>query len=243
MIRIASLFSGVGGFEKGIQQAAEKLNIGVEFVFASEFDPDSKAKNINNQPARQIYRKNFGWWPDGDITKTKPSDVPEHDILVGGPPCQGFSMIRDEIIAPLRSNTGAGHNNVVCHSTQPRSSKSGNGGTGHLERDDGLSYCLDSNNSIAVEVPENAKCLTGGGHSGGNHSDMTILKSNNRIRRLTPIEVERLQGFPDHWTEEGIDHNGNVVKISDTQRYKVMGNAVSVPVIEFIAERLLNRFE
>lgn len=356
MIKIASLFSGIGGFELGIQQAADKLNIDIGFVFASEFDPDSKAKNMNKQPSRQIYRKNFNRWPEGDITKINASDVPGHDILVAGPPCQGFSIagkreglcgakgsmffelfrivrekqpelifienvkgilssnrgwdfarilielenagywvewqvldtaaflpqrrervfiighlagtrgnrqkifpirktgklvdekqspiytidanyykgparqsrtmilcdsgpgrksqIRDETIAPLRANTGAGHNNVVCHSTLPRNSTSGNGGTGHLQRNDGLSYCCDAANNIAIE-------------------------SGQRIRRLTPIEVEKLQGFPANWTAEGIYSNGNTVKISDTQRYKCLGNAVSVPVIKFIAESLL----
>jgi len=49
-----------------------------------------------------------------------------------------------------------------------------------------------------------------------------------RIRRLTPIECERLQGFPDGWTEG----------FSDTQRYKMMGNAVTVNVIKAIGEKL-----
>jgi len=49
-------------------------------------------------------------------------------------------------------------------------------------------------------------------------------------RRLTPIECERLQGFPDNWT--------NVANLKDTPRYKALGNAVSVPVIEWILGRL-----
>ena len=49
-----------------------------------------------------------------------------------------------------------------------------------------------------------------------------------RIRRLTPIECERLQGFPDNWTEG----------ISDTQRYKCLGNACTVNVVQVIGERL-----
>jgi DNA (cytosine-5)-methyltransferase 1 len=49
-----------------------------------------------------------------------------------------------------------------------------------------------------------------------------------RVRRLTPTECERLQGFPDGWTDEQ----------SDTQRYKQMGNAVTVNVIEWIGSRL-----
>ena len=57
-----------------------------------------------------------------------------------------------------------------------------------------------------------------------------------RIRRLTPKECERLQGFPDDWTKYGSD--GSI--ISDTQRYKMCGNAVTVPVVEFIAKNLTN---
>lgn len=53
--------------------------------------------------------------------------------------------------------------------------------------------------------------------------------SKDLIRRLTPIECERLQGFPDCWTEG----------VSDTARYKCLGNAVTVNVIEVIAERIL----
>jgi len=55
-----------------------------------------------------------------------------------------------------------------------------------------------------------------------------------KIRRLTPTECERLQGFPDNWTAEGTEG-----KISDTQRYKMAGNAVSVNVIKAIMEKLL----
>jgi len=52
-----------------------------------------------------------------------------------------------------------------------------------------------------------------------------------KIRKLTPLECERLQGFPDNWTK--YDDDGNIV--SDTQRYKMCGNAVTVSVIEYIA--------
>ena len=60
-----------------------------------------------------------------------------------------------------------------------------------------------------------------------------------RIRRLTPTECERLQGFPDNWTKYGIDQNGKTIQISDSQRYKVLGNAVTTTVIKVIGERLL----
>ncbi len=109
---------------------------------------------------------------------------------------------------------------------------------------------------------EITRALSGGGHSGGLHSEMTMIMLSNtkanikqrvqkrketwcldtsgsyfaikdlvgNIRRLTPLECERLQGFPDNWTSG----------ISDTQRYKCLGNAVMVPKIEYILERLIN---
>ena len=54
------------------------------------------------------------------------------------------------------------------------------------------------------------------------------ISVNSKIRRLTPTECERLQGFPDGWTDNQ----------SDSQRYKQLGNAVSVPVVQAIIERM-----
>ena len=54
-------------------------------------------------------------------------------------------------------------------------------------------------------------------------------------RRLTPRECERLQGFPDDWTL--VEHNGK--PMSDGQRYRQMGNAVTVSVAEWIGRRIL----
>jgi len=63
--------------------------------------------------------------------------------------------------------------------------------------------------------------------SGGEQAVLT-----DKIRRLTPMECERLQGFPDNWTlADGI---------SDTQRYKMCGNAVTVDVVEAVGKSLLN---
>ena len=60
---------------------------------------------------------------------------------------------------------------------------------------------------------------------------------NYSIRRLTEIECERLQGFPDNFTEYG-NYDGVIKKIPKTQRYKMLGNAVTVKVVEEIAKRL-----
>jgi len=63
--------------------------------------------------------------------------------------------------------------------------------------------------------------------------DIHGVMKENKIRRLTPIECERLQGFPDNWTEG----------VSDTQRYKQLGNAVTVNVIEAIIESFITKNE
>lgn len=60
-----------------------------------------------------------------------------------------------------------------------------------------------------------------------------------RVRKLTPLECERLQGFPDNWTAIGVNEKGREVKVSDTQRIKQMGNAVTVNVIEWIGGRIV----
>ncbi|MFC2498425.1 DNA cytosine methyltransferase [Capnocytophaga granulosa] len=131
-----------------------------------------------------------------------------------------------------------------------------------------LSGTLKANGNMNADdtyiIPKTASTLTGGGHSGGLHSDMTIIRQLPRgknkgadlkicptissnafqennllegVRRLTEIECERLQGFPDNWTQYG-DYNGTIKSIARTQRYKLIGNAVTVDIVELIAKRL-----
>lgn len=67
------------------------------------------------------------------------------------------------------------------------------------------------------------------------HTTLTIDK---KLRYITPLECERLQGFPDNWTQTGLSQKG-ITEMSDTQRYKCLGNAVSVPVIKAIISQLI----
>ena len=147
---------------------------------------------------------------------------------------------------------------------------------GHLaERSECGVFPIGEDDFILTEKRQQTqicRTLTGGGHSGGLHSDMTIIQINpstesngrqpyqqnrvfdergispaltrhnsnyaiSRMRRLTEIECERLQGFPDNWTQYG-DYNGAIKPIARTQRYKLIGNAVTVDIVELIAKRL-----
>lgn len=65
------------------------------------------------------------------------------------------------------------------------------------------------------------------------------------VRRLTPLECERLQGFPDGWTDIGeyIDTKGKKGKTSDAARYKALGNSIALPSWKFILKRLCANYE
>ena len=67
-------------------------------------------------------------------------------------------------------------------------------------------------------------------------NDTNIIRNDMRIRRLTPVECCRLQGFPDDWNEWGINEKGEKVMMLDSSRYKQLGNAVTENVAEWIAE-------
>lgn len=82
-----------------------------------------------------------------------------------------------------------------------------------------------------------AKTIRIGGRSSphGSKQNWDSYEVGGQIRRLTPTECERLQGFPDGWTKYGLNDR----EISDTQRYKCLGNAVTVNVVREIIKRLI----
>ena len=75
--------------------------------------------------------------------------------------------------------------------------------------------------------------------SSGTHA----VQNQSRIRRLTEIECERLQGFPDDRTKYGTNDKGETITTSRTQRYKMCGNAVTVAVVKMIGDRLIQTIQ
>ena len=75
-LKYIDLFAGIGGFRLALD------SFGAKCVFTSEW----------NKYAQQVYEDNFGIKPLGDITKIKEFDIPKHDLLCGGFPCQAFSV-------------------------------------------------------------------------------------------------------------------------------------------------------
>jgi len=143
---------------------------------------------------------------------------------------------------------------VITHSLYGRTSKNGNGGSGHLTREDGLSYCVDTGNFQAVEIKDNVVQLNPSKESGGvqpyqqnrvydidgvSPALMANLggdRSHNintpRIRRLTPLECWRLQGFSDE------DLRKAEKVCSNSQLYKQAGNSITVDVMVEIFKKI-----
>lgn len=92
------------------------------------------------------------------------------------------------------------------------------------------------------KVPKVAYCLaaTSGRHTGTDWS-RTYVVCDDGVRRMTPKEYERLQGFPDFWTLPA-GYNAND-EDTDTLRYTAVGNAVSVPVVEWVAKRIKSELQ
>lgn len=110
---------------------------------------------------------------------------------------------------------------------------------------------IENNQTDArVKITDICQTLTGRMGTGGGNLPMVIedakqeTEINNMnemiVRRLTPLECERLQGFPDHWTDIGewVDSKGKKHKDADSPRYKALGNSIALPFWQWMAERM-----
>ncbi len=365
-MKYLSLFSGIGGFELGIQKAYESISktkgkqqgrnkenlsgdgkelLGAECIGYSEID----------KYAIQVYNKHFKHKNYGDATKIDTRQLPDFDLLVGGFPCQAFSIagkrrgfdeargtlffdiariLADKkprhfilenvkgllshdggntfttIIRILSSmgyfvewqvlnakDFGVPQNRervfIVGHlGGQPRrkvfpigecntkvvgktildinqaqrvygteglaiTQKALGGGQGAktglyavltpdrpIKRQNGRRFKEDGEPSFTLTKTDVhgvaiANCLDAHYYKGNpisknRHTPRTEIKDGMRIRRLTPLECERLMAYPDNWTAEGTEG-----KISDTQRYKMCGNGIVSNVVEEVVKRLI----
>lgn len=357
------MFSGIAGMEKGIDKAYENVSSAERQKQGRRSGTRNSADNGNkfvgtqlpscigfseiDRNAIAIYRYHYPEHRNyGDATRIVPDELPDFDLLVGGFPCQAFSIAGKR--GGFEDTRGTLFFEIarILRAKRPRHFLLENV-KGLYSHDDGrtfktivntlidIGYCVewDCLNSKFYGVPQNrervfivghlgrlpgrevfpigdshetaiqarpigvvsgtlstknqsgqcnfdgsttlilgkdgqrknkavASTLTGGGHSGGNHSDMDLIitktvrsggvssphghKSNwdsyeidGRIRRLTPRECEALQGFPRDWTRYGIDEKGNKITMSDSARYKALGNAVTVNVIEAIISKMM----
>lgn len=166
-------------------------------------------------------------------TIEKHKDNLEHGTLIDS---YNQSIHKDKSIT-ISTRVNASNNTYIVHNTMPRSSKTGKGGTGPLSRTDGKTYCLDTGSTNAIEIVAMRGRPNEDGineqklepRKDGKTNTLTSVQKDNlvknsRIRRLTPLECERLQTVADNYTNH----------VSDTQRYKMLGNGWTVEVIAHI---------
>ena len=98
----------------------------------------------------------------------------------------------------------------------------------------------ESKVSHAVMCEDVSHALRANGACAYREDAETYPVQNMVVRRLTPMECERLQGFPDGWTDIGewSDSKGKLRKPSDSPRYKALGNSIALPFWDFLAKRI-----
>jgi DNA (cytosine-5)-methyltransferase 1 len=158
-------------------------------------------------------------------------------LIIDGTRVDDVRVYEDGIVPTVISRYGTGGGNVpmvfpIQGTVIGRADTSGPQGKGYSEdetmftltKTDIYAVAVDTYNQTTNETTTQALRSTASDvdHIGAVLSEATI-------RRLTPTECERLQGFPDNWTDGQADSN----------RYKQMGNAVAVPVVQWIIDRMV----
>lgn len=280
-MRYFSMFSGIGGFEQGIEQAynaTTKVSITPKCVGYSEID----------EGAIKVYEKHYEHKSFGDATRIDTGTIPDFDLLVGGFPCQAFSIAGKRRGFDDTRGTLFFEIARVLRDKRPRHFILENV-KGLLSHEGGETYSTMLGvlydlgyrvewqilNSKNFRTPQNRERLYIIGHAydcprlvlpitkecdyhleeitqkvsdaqriyrisgiaktlkalGGGLGAKTGLyqMTDNRVRKLLPVEAERLQGFYDGWTE------GH----SNEKRLSLCGNAVTVNTVQAVMEGLM----
>ena len=288
-IKYFSAFSGIGGFELGLERAAQSSGLEIECVGHSEIDKFAESVYQYHYPGNKNY---------GDITKINAWELPDFDILVGGFPCVSYSaagkqkglgdprgqlfydliriaeakqpkiMVLENVKAILSNASGTSFSTIlskmaelgmyvewsVCNSSdfgtpQERERCIIVGILGkipstpvlplkplsktHFDEARIISY---SKSRDKLKLKDTVNTIVASYKGLGNYNQPGVLEEGGRIRRFTPLECERLMGFPDYWTRYG---DGGK-QISNSQRYHQCGNAVCPKIIEATFNKLFS---
>ena len=264
-VNTLDLFSGIGGFALGLQQAGIKH----DWLGYSDI----------NKYSNKIYGRHFnGAEKLGDITTIQTHNLPRIDIVNFGFPCQDLSVANKQRRGLDGSRSSLFFEAIrIIRDKKPKFFIFENvKGTFNSNNGEDFKIILEAIADIGYDgqwqllntrwfLPQNRERIYFIGYPRGQRppkifplgtdkeesdyrktqgkttttvkpgwgnlqNDASYLMSSGDIRRFTPLECERVQGFPDGWTD----------CVADTRRYQALGNAVSVPVVKAIGERLLN---
>ena len=189
-------------------------------------------------------------------------------VVIEGIDCYNQALTGDVTMTMTARKTDSHHipcvvmDRAACYCLQgngiDRADTANQNGCGFRE---GTSYTLNSVDRPAVAyngadiynlvvTGDRVNTLTAEGYTSTGTSPKVIEVIDKQepyyiVRRLTPLECERLQGFPDYWTDIGeyVDGNGKKKKSSDAARYKALGNSIALPSWKWVLKRLCSHYE
>ena len=125
---------------------------------------------------------------------------------------------------------------IVCEDVSPALRAKAN----DPYREDMAAYIASVDCRNFREGGETNGTLQAKSNGGTSYNLQNTVRTGMIVRRLTPMECERLQGFPDGWTDIGEwrDSKGKMRKPSDSPRYKALGNSIALPFWDFLAKRI-----
>lgn len=234
------------GFKLGNSEQARSIG------YAEEQPPTLNAECGGNKPAVMCLNDQGGnvMGVSHDVSGTLRAQEHGHQpsILDMSHACD---VIRDcgEVSPSLQARMGTGGNQIpLTYQMQ---------GFGDYREGDVASSCKQRDFKDSTDLVCSVDCrnFTEGGEingtlqakeSGGQSLNLNnTVRQNMVVRRLTPLECERLQGFPDHWTDLGewTDSKGKRHKDADSPRYKALGNSIALPPWKWLLKRLCGNYE
>lgn len=225
------------GFKLGNSEQARSIG------YAEEQSPTLNAECVGNNPAvvapAVLCLNDQGGNVMGvshDVSSTLRAQEHGHQpsILDMSHTCD---VIRDcgEIVPSLQARMGTGGNQVPLTYQDVTGTLSPGAHAGSYNGQDAYNDML-----VCGATPDVAHALRAKANCAYREDAETYPVQNMVARRLTPMECERLQGYPDGWTDIGewMDSKGKRHKDADSPRYKALGNSIALPFWDFLAKRI-----
>lgn len=146
-----------------------------------------------------------------------------------------------DVVPTLQSRMGTGGNQIPLTYQKTTGTLSPGAHAGSYNGQDAYNDML----VCGAAVPDIAHTLKAKANCDFMEDSETYPVQNRVVRRLTPLECERLQGFPDHWTDLGewTDSKGKRHKDADSPRYKALGNSIALPPWKWVLKRICAQYE
>lgn len=231
------------GFKLGNSEQARSIG------YAEEQAPTLNAECGGNKPAVMCLNDQGGnvMGVSHDVSGTLRAQEHGHQpsILDMSHACD---VIRDcgEVAPCLQARMGTGGNQIPLTYQKTTGTLSPGAHAGSYNGQDAYNDML----VCGATVPDIAHTLKAKANCDFREDSETYPVQNRVVRRLTPLECERLQGFPDGWTDIGdwvkTDKRGRKIKVkgsADSPRYKALGNSIALPPWKWLLKRLCGNYE